>query len=107
MDKETIKLMNNNRKLIKQYDGDKIKGEAESRRNMLSVAKAQGCEGEVRQILERTDKLLYNCSNPVEKQQIIILATTELYRLLNVQGGLIMDGVELIPPNPDNPNDKV
>jgi len=96
--------METNKKLIKQLAPNKIKNEIESRYNLLTIARAQGCEPEVKVIFAKTEKLLYNCTNPVERKQIVVAAIAELYQLLNVQGGLSIDGIEFIQPNLNNPN---
>jgi hypothetical protein len=98
MNEKTAKLMETNKKLIKQNEKH-IVNEAQSRKNMLDLAEKQGCKGEAQAILDRTDKLLYNCSNLIERKHITVMAVAELHRLLNVQGGLSVDGVEVIPPN--------
>ena len=102
MDEKLARQMVTNQTLIKQNE-KKIVSEAKSRKNLLELAETQGCKGEVQAILDRTDKLLYNCSNLVERKHITIMAIAELHKLLNVQGGLSVDGVEIIPaPNGNN-----
>lgn len=87
----------------------KIATEAESRASVLKLAKAQGCEPEAKQILDRYTLLLARCTNPAEKKQIATLGLVELHRLLNCQGGLavmnvkdgqIVGGEQILPDNP-------
>ena len=87
----------------------KITPEAESRAAVLKLAKAQGCEMEVKQIFEKYTRLLEKCTDQVEKKQIATLGLVELHRMLNCQGGLavmnvkdgkVIGGEQILPDNP-------
>lgn len=79
----------------------KIKSEAETRRNILALAKSLGCDIEVRKIFERYDKLLKNCTNEVERKQISVMGAAELHRFLDCRGALVVDGQEILPADPN------
>ena len=79
----------------------KVKSEAETRKGILGLAKNLGCDVEVRKIFERYDKLLKNCTNELERQQISIMGTAELHRFLDCRGALVVNGQEIIPADPD------
>lgn len=86
-----------NKRLMKKNLGDKISSEATTRHALFKLAKLQGSDGELRKIMERYDKLLAGCSNQKEQKQISIMGIAEIHRLLNVQGALVVDGVEILP----------
>lgn len=79
----------------------KIRSEAETRRRILALAKSLGCDIDVQKIFDRYDKLLKNCTNEVERQQISIMGTAELHRFLDCRGALVVNGQEIIPADPD------
>lgn len=86
-----------NKKLITKEKQPKIQTEKATRYYIMELAKLQGCEGEVQKIFDRTDRLLRNCSNSVERKHIAIMSIAELHKLLNMQKELVIDGMEIIP----------
>lgn len=70
--------------------------EAETRRRLLVTAKMLGCEMEVRQIFDKTDRLLRGCTNEQERQQIATFGALELHNLLGGGTGLEVDGKKII-----------
>lgn len=79
----------------------KIKSEAETRKNILGLARNLGCDIEVRKIFERYDKLLKNCTNETERYQISVMGAAELHRFLDCRGALVINGQEILPADPD------
>jgi hypothetical protein len=77
--------------------GKNIKSEAETRKNLLNVAKMQGCDGELIELFNKYDRLLKECKNNIEAKHIKLLGISEIHRLLNVQGPLVINGVEVLP----------
>lgn len=75
----------------------KIKNEDKLRKELLHLAKLQGCEAELRQIFQRYDTLLKSCQNAEEAQQIGIMGVAEVHKLLNMQGALNVNGFEILP----------
>lgn len=86
----------NKQYIKKQPKGIKIASEQEQRRELLWLAKQQGCEQELRMILDKYDNLLRNCTNSVEKKHISYLGICEIHKLLNVSGGLSINGETII-----------
>jgi hypothetical protein len=101
MNENLVKKLDTNKKLIKNDKKVKINNEAQTRNVILTIAKKQGCEKEALQILNKYDNLLRNCSNPIERKHISITGITELHELLNVQGSLNIDGMEILPAKKD------
>ena len=79
--------------------GEKINSEQQQRQLVMKRAKLMGCEAEARQIMDRTDKMMRECGNPEERQQIAIMGISELNKLglLNPDGALNVNGIQLIP----------
>lgn len=94
---QDAEILENNKKIIKEMKNSKIKNEAQTRQYILNLAKLQGSDGEVKKVMIKYDTLLQGCTNPVEKKHIAIMGIAEIHKLLNVQGALVVDGVEILP----------
>ena len=70
----------------------KILSEYETRKNMLEIAKHLGCEGDLREIWDKYDRLLHNCTNAEERKAISIMGNIELHRLLSSDPGELVIG---------------
>ena len=95
---------------------DKIHSEKKTRQGILNLAAAQGCEMELRQILNRYDNLLKTCKYPKERHQIAVLGNVEVHKLLNIQSGLaimkthdgkVVGGEQIIPHDPNNIKEEI
>lgn len=82
--------------LNKKKKSGQLLTEQETRARLLNVAKHYGFEMEVRQILDRTDALLRNCTNEQERQQIAVFGCLEIHRLLGAGGSLEVDGKKIV-----------
>ena len=96
MDERFAKQLEVNKTLIKNDRKNKITGEKDTRKGILDLAKKQGCFQEAKQILGKYDNLLSNCNNEVERKHIALNGISEIHKLLNVQGELLVDGVEIL-----------
>jgi len=85
-----------NKQIIKKTNR-KVQNEKNTRKHILELAKLQGCDHEARQIMEKYDRLLAGCADAKEKKHIAIMGIAELHKLMNVQGPLIINGVEVLP----------
>lgn len=97
MDKNQIAQMEANKKAILEDRKTKITSEQAGRNHIINLARQQGCEQDALEIMKRYDSLLRNCSNPIERKHIAIMGLAELHRLLNCQGALIVNEVEVLP----------
>jgi hypothetical protein len=66
--------------------------EQETRKRLLKHAKLLGCEGDMKLIFEKYDKLLRNCTNDKERADISKLGAYEVYSLLGGGGELYVNG---------------
>jgi uncharacterized membrane protein len=90
-----IEMMLNKQKIL-QSD-KKITPEDIKRKQILSLAEAQGCKQELIEIFEKYDKLLASCGNDVERQEISVMGIAEVHNLLNMQGALVVNGIVILP----------
>jgi hypothetical protein len=70
----------------------KVLEERETRKRFLGHARERGCEREMLLLFAKYDKLLRNCSNQKERDDIAKLACLQVYRLLGGGGELYVDG---------------
>jgi len=97
MDRNQAIQMEANKKAIIEDQFTSISSETANRNFIINLARDQGCEQEARMIMMRYDGLLQNCSNPIERKHIAIMGMAELHKLLNCQGALVVNGVEILP----------
>lgn len=71
---------------------NKVLPEAESRRRILTHARMVGCEKDMLLLFAKYDKLMRNCTNEKERQDISELANVEVYKLLGGGGELYING---------------
>lgn len=66
--------------------------EKESRRRILRDARMLGCEKEASMIFDKYDKLLRNCTNDKERQDIGKMGVYEIFCLFGRGGELYVNG---------------
>jgi hypothetical protein len=71
---------------------DKVLDERETRRRILTHARLVGCEKDMLLLFAKFDKLLRNCTNAQEREDIGKMGIYEIYRLLGGGGELYVDG---------------
>lgn len=80
---------------------EKPLSEAETRAKLYSLARWLGCDVELRQIFDRYDRLMKNCTDPNEKKQMSVMANVEVHRLFNFRDALVVSGQMILPADPD------
>lgn len=70
---------------------DKILEERETRQRLLTHARLVGCERDMLLLFAKYDKLMRNCNNEQERQDIAKLGAVEVYRLLGGGGELYVN----------------
>lgn len=71
---------------------DKVLPEQETRKRILTHARLVGCEREMLLLFAKYDKLIKNCPNDREKNDMKKLACVEMFKLLGGQGELFVNG---------------
>jgi hypothetical protein len=70
----------------------KILSERETRKRLLTHARMVGCERDMLLIFAKYDKLLRNCTNAKEREDMSKLGAVDVYRLLGGGGELFVAG---------------
>lgn len=78
---------------------DRVVSERESRRRWLTYARTYGFEKDLLLVFAKYDKLLKNCSNERERDDIRKLGCVEVYKLLGGGGELYIDGQLVVKDN--------
>ncbi len=73
-----------------------VESEEKSRKNILNHARRLGCEKEMILLFEKYDKLLRNCKNKSERDDIGKLGCVEMFNLLNTTGTLTVNYKKVI-----------
>lgn len=77
----------------------KVMAERETRKKLLSHARMMGCEKDMLLLFAKYDKLMRNCTNDKERQDIGKMGSVEVYRLLGGGGELYINGQLVIKDN--------
>jgi len=70
---------------------NKVLPEHETRRRILNTARERGCERDILILFAKYDKLLRNCTNDQERQDISKVGIFEIYSLLGKGGELYIN----------------
>jgi hypothetical protein len=76
----------------------KFLSEQETIKIILKLAREQGCEDKVRNLLIKFQNAVKGARSPQERQQIASLGIAEIHKTIGCVGGLVVDGVEILPP---------
>jgi hypothetical protein len=85
----------------------KVMPEWETRKKILYHAKMVGCEGDMLKLFAKIDKLMKNCTNSKEREDIGKMGAFEVWRLLGGGGKLYVDGQLVADDEPDDNKNKV
>ena len=77
----------------------KVVPENETRRRILQHARLVGCEKDMIILLDKYDRLLRNCTNDRERQDISKLGCVEVYKLLGAGGELYVNNQLVVKDN--------
>jgi hypothetical protein len=72
--------------------GNRVASERETRSRLLTHARMVGCEKDMLLLFAKFDKLMRNCTNDKEREDMRKLGAVEVYRLLGGGGELYVDG---------------
>lgn len=71
---------------------NKVLPEQETRKRLLTHARLVGCERDMMLLFAKFDKLMRNCTNERERDDMRKLGAVEVYKLLGGGGELVVDG---------------
>lgn len=72
--------------------------ERETIKTILKLAREQGCEDKVQRLIDKFQNAIKGAKTAQERAQIANLGIAEIHRTIGCVGGLVVNGVELIPP---------
>lgn len=81
---------------------DKVMPEQETRRKILHHAKQVGCEGDMLKLFCKIDKLMINCTNAREREDIGKMGAYEVWNLLGGGGQLYVGGQLIADDSKEN-----
>lgn len=71
---------------------NKVLPERETRKRLLKHARIVGCEGDMKLLFDKYDRLIRNCTNDKERADMAKMGCVEMYNLLGRGGELYIDG---------------
>jgi len=77
---------------------NKLLSEKQTMQVILGLAREQGCEDKVRKLMEKFQNAVKGAKTPQERQQIAALGIAEIHKTIGCVGGLVVDGVAILPP---------
>lgn len=66
---------------------------------ILDLARQQGVEDKVKNLIVKFQDVVKGAKTPEEQQHIAALGIAEIYKTIGCVGGLVVNGMEIIPPN--------
>jgi hypothetical protein len=73
--------------------------EKDTIKTILGLAREQGCETKVMKLIEKFQDAVKGARSPFERQQIAILGIAEIHKAIGCVGGLVVDGIDVLPPD--------
>ncbi|MFA5759060.1 MAG: hypothetical protein WC942_06885 [Clostridia bacterium] len=77
-----------------------IPSEQETIACILKLAREQGVEDKVKQTIYKYQEAIKNVSTEYERKHLAAMGLVEIHKTIGCVGGLIVDGVEVLPPDP-------
>lgn len=67
--------------------------------SILSLARKEGCEEKVKGIIQKYQDAVNGAKNDYERKHIAAMGLAEIHKTIGCVGGLVVDGVEVLPPD--------
>lgn len=77
---------------------NKFMSEKDTFKVILGLAREQGVEDKVRKLIEKFQNAVKGARTEIERRQIATLGIAEIHKTIGCVGGLVVDGVEVLPP---------
>lgn len=78
----------------------KALSEKQTIESILKLAREQGVEEKVKVLITKFQDAVKGAKNEFERKHIAALGLVEIHKAIGCVGGLVVDGVELLPPEP-------
>jgi hypothetical protein len=77
----------------------KVMSEKETIASILALAREQGVEEKVQKLIAKFQNAIKGARTEQERQSIATLGLAEIHKTIGCVGGLVVDGVEILPPD--------
>ena len=67
---------------------------------ILKLAREQGVEEKVQNLITKFQEAIKGARNEYERKHIAAMGLAEIHKTIGCVGGLVVDGVEILPPDP-------
>lgn len=74
--------------------------EAQTIESIIKLAREQGVEEKVKNLILKFQNAVKGAKNEFERKHIAALGLAEIHKTIGCVGGLVVDGVEILPPEP-------
>jgi hypothetical protein len=74
--------------------------EKQTIQSILTLAREQGVEEKVKMLIDRYQKATKHAKTEEDRKALAAMGLVEIYKTIGCVGGLKVDGVVLIPPDP-------
>lgn len=83
-----------------QQPKKKLMSEKQTIEAILKLAREQGVEEKVQNLIEKFQNAIKGARNENERKHIAAMGLAEIHRVIGCVGGLIVDGVQILPADP-------
>lgn len=77
----------------------KIMSEKRTIESILSLARREGVEDKVKGLIQKYQDSIKGARTEYERKHIAAMGLAEIHRTIGCVGGLIVDGVQILPPD--------
>lgn len=78
----------------------KMMSEKETIEAILKLAREQGVEEKVKNLIEKFQNAVKGARDENERRHIGAMGLAEIHKVIGCVGGLVVNGVQIIPPDP-------
>ena len=72
--------------------------EKDTIQTILKLAREQGCEDKTKILIEKFQNAVKGAKTEIERRQIATLGIAEIHKTIGCVGGLVVDSIEILPP---------
>lgn len=77
-----------------------IMSEKQMIENILKLARKQGCEEKVKELILKFQDAIKGARNEFERSHIAAMGLAEIHKTIGCVAALVVDGVQILPPDP-------
>lgn len=77
----------------------RVMSEKKTIESILSLARKEGVEEKVKIIIQKYQDAIKGARTEYERKHLAAMGLAEIHRTIGCVGGLVVDGVEILPPD--------